>query len=151
MEVEIIPHVKDEEHKKYVYLKIFIVPSSFFQFHIFRLRFLISIIIWLILPRPILVGTLTLLRAWNYFFSDSHLSPNFSKWWPMQKRWSPFLKTNKTFFSLFVCVLDRPSKIKFYEVDTSMGVMRHSSSPKSKMASNYRSRCMCCVLEIKQT
>ena len=31
MEVEIIPHVKDEEHKKYVYLKIFIVPSSFFH------------------------------------------------------------------------------------------------------------------------
>ena len=40
MEVEIIPHVKDEEHKKYVYLKIFIVPSSFFPISHFQATFL---------------------------------------------------------------------------------------------------------------
>ena len=87
------------------------------------------------------------------FFSDSHLATKFFSDSQCKKSWSPFLKTNKTFFFFFnaVSVLDRPSKIKFCKVDTRIGDIQRSSSPKSKMASNYRSRCVCCVLEIKQT
>ena len=70
-------------------------------------------------------------------------------------------KQNLFFFFYAVSVLDRPSKIKFYKVlqsstkfykvDTRMSDIQCSSSPKSKIASNYQLRCMCCVLEIKQT
>ena len=46
------------------------------------------------------------------FFSDSHLAPKFFKVVANSKKsWSPFLKSNKTFFYA-VSVLDRPSKIK---------------------------------------
>ena len=38
-----------------------------------------------------------------------------------------------------------------YNVDTRMDDIQRSSSPKSKMACSYRSRCMCCVLETNLT
>ena len=92
------------------------------------------------------------------FFSDSHLAPKFFKVVANSKKsWSPFSKTNKIFLYA-VSVLDRPSKIKLgkrsltcYKVDTRMDDIQRSSSPKSKMASSYRSRCMCCVLETNLT
>ena len=69
------------------------------------------------------------------FFSDSQSGSQF------KKSWSPFLKTNKTFFWA-ASVLDRPSKIKLekrsltcYKVDTRMDNIQCSSSSKSKMAS----------------
>ena len=79
------------------------------------------------------------------------------KWTIQKKNWSPFSKTNKTFF-YDVSVLDRPSKIKVgkrsltcYKVDTRMDDIQRSGSSKSKMASSYRSRCMCYVLETNLT
>ena len=62
-------------------------------------------------------------------------------------------KLIKTFFCA-VSVLDRHFKIKLgkrslmcYKVDSRMDDVQRSSSPKSKMVSTYRSRCVCCVLE----
>ena len=80
------------------------------------------------------------------FFSDSHLAPKFFKVVANSKKsWSPFFKKNKTFFYA-VSVLDRPSNIKLgkreltcYGVDTRMYDIQRSNSPKSKMASSYRS------------
>ena len=92
------------------------------------------------------------------FFSDSHLAPKFFKVVANSKKsWSPFSKTNKIFLYA-VSVLDRPSKIKLgkrsltcYKVDTRMDDIQRSGSSKSKMASSYRSRCMCYVLETNLT
>ena len=61
------------------------------------------------------------------FFPDSHLAPKFFTVVANSKKsWSPFLKTNKTFFPA-VSVLDRSSKIKSgkkcftcHKVDTRM-------------------------------
>ena len=90
------------------------------------------------------------------FLSDSHLAPKFFKVVANSKR-SPFSKTNKIFLYA-VSVLDRPSKIKLgkrsltcYKVDTRMDDIQRSGSSKSKMASSYRSRCMCYVLETNLT
>ena len=91
------------------------------------------------------------------FFSDSHSAPKFfevvanSK--KVQKIWSPFSKTNKTFFYTVIILEIKLGKrsLMCYKVDTRMDDMPHSSSPKSKMASSYQSRCMCCVLETNLT
>ena len=50
-------------------------------------------------------------REINIFFLVATWLLNFSKWQPIPKSWSPFLKSNKTFFYV-VSVLDRPSKMK---------------------------------------
>ena len=70
-----------------------------------------------------------------FFFPDSHLAPK-----------------------SFKVDLDRPFKIKsgkrslsYYNVDTRMDGIQRSSSPQFKMASSYRSRCLCCVLETNLT
>ena len=86
------------------------------------------------------------------FFSDSHLAPKFFKVVAISKNVDRhFQWQTKRFFNA-VSVLDRPSKIKFgirsltcYKVDTRMDDIQRSSSPKYKMASSYRSRCMCCA------
>ena len=88
------------------------------------------------------------------FFSDSHLAPKFFKVVANSKKVSRhFYRQTKPFFYA-VSVLDRPSKIKLgkrsltcYKVDTRMDDIQRSGSSKSKMASSYRSRCMCYVLE----
>ena len=76
---------------------------------------------------------------------DSHLAPKFFKVVArlLKKSWSPFSKTEKTFFYA-VGVLDRPSKIRlgkrsltYYKEDIRMDDIQRSSSPKSKMASSY--------------
>ena len=93
----------------------------------------------------------------NFFFLIATWLLNSSKWQPIKKSWSPFSKTNKT-FCYTVSVLDGPSKIKLgkrsltcYIVDTRMDDIQCSGSSKSKMASSYRSRCMCYVLETNLT
>ena len=62
-------------------------------------------------------------------------------------------KTNKTFFYAVIVLEIKLGKRSFtcYKVDIRMDDMQHSSSAKSKMASSYQSRCMCCVLEISLT
>ena len=45
----------------------------------------------------------------------------------------------------------RKRSLTCYKVDTKMDDIQHSGSSKSKMASIYRSRCMCCVLETNLT
>ena len=70
-------------------------------------------------------------------------------------RYHFYAKWSKPFFFFYaVSILDRHFKIKLgkrsltcYKVDTRMDDIQRSRSPKSKMASSYRSRCMCCVLE----
>ena len=92
------------------------------------------------------------------FFSDSHLAPKFFKVVANSKKVGRhFQRQTKPHFYA-VSVLDRPSKIKLgkrsltcYKVDTRMDDIQRSSSPKSKMASSYRSRCMCYVLETNLT
>ena len=84
------------------------------------------------------------------FFSDSHLAPKFFKEVANSKKVGHHLKKKKTKpFCYVVSVLERSSKIKLekvsltcYKVDTRMDDIQRSSSPKSKMASSYRSRCM---------
>ena len=75
----------------------------------------------------------------------------------LKKSWSPFSKTEKTFFYA-VSVLDRPSKIRlgkrsltYYKEDIRMDDIQRSSSPKSKMASSYWSSFKCGVLETNLT
>ena len=72
-------------------------------------------------------------------------------------RYNFYAKWSKPFFYA-VNVLNRHNKIKLgkrsltcYKVDTRMDDIQRSRSPKSKMASSYRSRCMCCVLETNLT
>ena len=85
------------------------------------------------------------------FLSDSHWAPKFFKVVANSKKVGRhFYRQKKTFFYAFR-VLDRPSKIKFYKVDTRMDNIKHSSSPKSKMAPSFRWRCMFCVLETNLT
>ena len=53
-------------------------------------------------------------------------------------------KDKKNFFFYAISVLDN-------KVDSRMDDIQRSSSPRSKMASSYRSRCMCWVLETNLT
>ena len=84
------------------------------------------------------------------FFSDSHLAPKFFSGSQFKKSWSPLSKTNKTFFYIVIVLEIKLGKrsLTCYKVDTRMDDMQRPSSPKSKIASSYRSRCMCSVLEI---
>ena len=92
------------------------------------------------------------------FFSDRHLAPKFFKVVADSKNVDRhFQRQTKRFFNA-VSVLDRPSKITLgirsltcYKVDTRMDDIQHSSSPKYKMASRYRSRCAARVLETNLT
>ena len=129
--------------------------SSLYKLQQFIENFILElkseIFVWL---RSCIANTYQL-RVWNYFFfSDSHLAPKFFKVVAnSKKRWSPFLKTNKTFFFFFaVSILDKPSKIKLgkrsfmcHKVDSRMDDLQPSSSPKFKMASSHQSRYTCCV------
>ena len=81
-----------------------------------------------------------------YFFSERHLAPKFFKVVPNSKKFKPFLYA--------VSILDRTSKMKLgkrsfmcHKVDSRMDDIQPLSSPKSKMVSSQRLRCMCCVLE----
>ena len=93
-----------------------------------------------------------------FFFSDCHLAPNFFKVVVNSKIvCRHFQKQTKHFFTLSAFLID-PSKIMLrkrsftcHKVDTRMDDIQRSSSPKSKMASSYRSRCMCYVLETNLT
>ena len=96
----------------------------------------------------------------NFFlsFSDSHLAPKFFKVVANSKKVFRHFQRQTKPFCYAVSVLDRPSKIKLgkrslrcYKVDTRMDDIQRSSPPKSKMASSYPSRCMCCVLETNLT
>ena len=86
-------------------------------------------------------------------FSDSHLALKFFKVVTKKKKLVAIFKDKQNLFER--CRLaNRPSKIKlgkrsltYYKLDTRMDDIQLSSSSKSKMASSYRSRCMCCVLE----
>ena len=79
-----------------------------------------------------------------FFFSDNHLAPKFFKVVANSKKiWSPFSKTNQTFFYV-VSVLDRSPKTKLgkgsltcYKVDTRINDIQPSGSPKSKMVYSY--------------
>ena len=91
------------------------------------------------------------------FFSDSHLAPKFCKVVTNSKKVGRHFQRNKIFLYA-VSILDRPSKIKLgkrsltcYKVDTRMDDIQRSGLSKSKMASSYRSRCMCYVLETNLT
>ena len=93
-------------------------------------------------------------REINFFFSDTHLVPKFFKVVANLKKLVAIFKDKQHLFFNTVNVLYRPSKIKLgkrsstcYKVDTRMDDIQRSSSLKSKMASSYRSRCMCCGLE----
>ena len=90
-------------------------------------------------------------------FSDSHLASKFFKVVANSKKLVTNFKDKKTFFYA-VSLLDKTSKIEpgkgsltCYKRDTRMDDIQRSSSPKSKMASSYRSRCMCRVLETNLT
>ena len=53
-------------------------------------------------------------------------------------------------FSMYIIKLEK-NILTCYKVDTRMVDIQHSSSPKSKMASTYQSRCVCCILETNLT
>ena len=87
-------------------------------------------------------------REINFFFLGSKILQGGSQ---LKKLVAIFKDKQKLF--LAVSVLDRPSKIKLgkrsltcYKLDSMMDNIQRSSSPKSKMASSHRFRCMCCVL-----
>ena len=92
-------------------------------------------------------------REINFFFLGSKILQGGSQ---LKKLVAIFKDKQKLF--LAVSVLDRPSKIKLgkrsltcYKLDSMMDNIQRSSSPKSKMASSHRFRCMCCVLETDLT
>ena len=83
------------------------------------------------------------------FFFNSHLAPKFFKEVANSKKVGRHFKKKTKPFCYIVSVQERSSKIKLekvsltcYKVDTRMDDIQRSSSPKSKMASSYRSRCM---------
>ena len=89
-----------------------------------------------------------------FFFLIPTWFLNSSKWQPIKKKLVAIFKDKQHLFFNTVNVLHRPSKIKLgkrsltcYKVDTRMDDIQPSSSLKSKMASSYRSRCMCCFNE----
>ena len=87
-------------------------------------------------------------------FSASHLAPKFFKVVVNSKKVGRhFQRQTKPFFYTVIILEIKLGKRSFtcYNVDTRMDDMQCSSSPKSKMASSYRLRCMCCVLETKLT
>ena len=85
-------------------------------------------------------------RAWNWFFFWKPFGSLIFQSGTQFKKFKPFLYA--------VSVLDRTSKMKLgkrsfmcHKVDSRMDDIQPLSSPKSKMASSQRLRCMCCVLE----
>ena len=88
------------------------------------------------------------------FFPDSHLAPKFFKVVANSKKVGRhFQRQTKPFFYAAIVLEIKFGKRSFtcYKEDTRMENMQRSSSTKSKMASSYRSRCMCCVLETNLT
>ena len=89
-------------------------------------------------------------RAWiflNFFFSDSLLDPKFFKVVAnSNKVGRHFQRRTKPFFYAVIVLETKLGKrsLTCYKLDTRMDDMKRSSSPKSKMASSYRSRCTCC-------
>ena len=89
-----------------------------------------------------------------FFFSDSHLASKFFKVVANSKRVGHhFQRQTKPFFYAVIVLEIKLGKrsLTCYKVDTRMDDLKHPSSPKSKMASSYRLRCMCCVLETNLT
>ena len=87
------------------------------------------------------------------FFLKATRLLNFSKWYPIQKKLVAIFKERQTLFYA-VSILDSTSKMKLekrsfmcHKVDSRMDDIQPLSSPKSKMVSSQRLRCMCCVLE----
>ena len=88
------------------------------------------------------------------FFSDSHLAPKFIKVVANSKKVGRhFERQTKPFFYAVIVLEIKLGKrsLTCYKGDTRMEDMQFLSSPKSKMASSYRSRCICCVLETNFT
>ena len=80
------------------------------------------------------------------FFSDSHLAPKFFKVVAnSNKVGRHFQRRTKPFFYTVIVLENKLGKrsLTCYKLDTRMDDIQPSSSPKSKMASSYRSRCMC--------
>ena len=89
-----------------------------------------------------------------FFFSDSHSAPKFFKVVANSKKVGRhFQRQTKPFFYTVIILEIKLGKRSFtcYNVDTRMDDMQCSSSPKSKMASSYRLRCTCCILETNLT
>ena len=86
------------------------------------------------------------------FFSDSHLAPKFFKVLANSKKVAIFIDSQNLLFTLssFEIKLGKRYLMRYKE-DTRMYDMQCSSPPKSKMASSYQLRCMCCVLETNLT
>ena len=85
------------------------------------------------------------------FFSGSHLAPKFFKVVANSKKVGRYFQrqTKLAFYAVTVLEIKLGKRsLTSYKVDTGMDDMQRSNSPKSKMASSYRSRCMCCVLQI---
>ena len=85
-----------------------------------------------------------------FFFPDSHLAPKFFKVVSNSKKVGRHLQRQTKPFFYAVIVLEiklGKRSLTCYKVDTRMDDIQRSSAPKSKMASNYRSRCMCCISE----
>ena len=88
------------------------------------------------------------------FFSDSHLAPKFFKVVAnSNKIGRHFQRQTNPFFYAVIDLEIKSGKrsLKCYKVDTRMDDIQRSGSSKSKMASSYRSRCMCYVLETNLT
>ena len=88
------------------------------------------------------------------FFSDSHLASKFIKVVADSKKVGRhFERQTKPFFYAVLILESKLGKrsLTCYKVDTRMDDMQRLSSPKSKMAFSYQSRCICCVLETNLT
>ena len=84
------------------------------------------------------------------FFLIANWLLNSSKWYPIQKKLVAIFKDKQNLFFYAVIVLEiklGKRSLTFYKVDTRMDDIQRSSAPKSKMASSYRSICMCCISE----
>ena len=85
-----------------------------------------------------------------FFFLIATWLLNSSKWYPIQKKVGRHLQRQTKPFFYAVIVLEiklGKRSLTCYKVDTRMDDIQPSSAPKSKMASSYRSRCMCCISE----
>ena len=88
------------------------------------------------------------------FFSDSHLAPKFFKVVANSRKVGRHFQrqTKPLFYAVIVLEIKQGKRsLTCYKMDTRMDDMQRLSSPKSKMASSYRSRCMCCILETNLT
>ena len=88
------------------------------------------------------------------FFSDSHLAPKFFKVVANSRKVGRHFQrqTKPLFYAVIVLEIKLGKRsLMCYKMDTRMDDMQRLSSPKSKMASSYRSRCMCCILETNLT